>query len=982
MERGQAALGVGDPTNALRWLDRACRLLPGDPTLTLSLATTCVGHDAARAAALFQSLAEQHGGREVWLGLAGTLRAVGDHSGAAAALARALSTHVVHPALADLSAAIGREAGAAGWCGMSGAEAVVVQLSAGDAAEMRIDDRAARRIVTSGEYGLGNGTAAARTISIRVQNRHLLGSPLDVTAIRRIEGFVQLSGDGGITGWAWQPGDPERDPVLTVSDETGRTIRLVATQPGVTQVALSRARRFSVSGRALAGLSGRLHVRGTDQHDLFGSPIDPRAEMDAAVLATEALARRCLAVSKRANRPRDIPVLAIPADIISPHRAQHNRRRQVDIVIPVHGAPSTSLACLDSVLATISPANRVIVVDDASPETALADALDTLRRQRRIRLIRHRSPVGFPGAANAGLRAVGRHDAVLLNSDTLVAPFWLQRLREAAYSAHDIGTVTPFSNNGTIVSYPGPAGANPVPDMTETARLARLAHQANAGGIIDLPVSVGFCMYVRRDCLDEVGLFRPDVFAQGYGEESDFCLRARHLGWRHVVATDVFVAHLGGQSFGGAGSALLRRNQSVLNRLHPGYDRLIAHWASSDPLREARRHFDQARWREAGRHFKESVILVTHAQGGGVERCVRQACVDHAAAGRRPVVLRPAAEGGIAGAVTVSDGAASEFPNLTYVLPGELGGLLRHLRSGHPQHIEVHHLLGHPPSVLEMIGRLGIPYDVHVHDHAWVCPRVILIGPNRRYCGEPAISGCEICVADGGSAFDEPISVAAFRQRAATLLAGARRVLVPSDDTAIRLRRYVPAISPLVVPHEDDGCLPAPFSSPRNRQRRICVIGAIGVAKGFEVLLACARDAAARGLPLEFVVVGHTIDDRRLMATGRVFVTGEFRAAEANELVRAQRADLGFLPSIWPETWCFALSDAWRAGLHVAAFDIGAQAERIRRTGRGFLVPLGLSAGAINNELLAASSQSVHELAASSASFPRRQFPQAAQTDE
>jgi hypothetical protein len=42
----------------------------------------------------------------------------------------------------------------------------------------------------------------------------------------------------------------------------------------------------------------------------------------------------------------------------------------------------------------------------------------------------------------------------------------------------------------------------------------------------------------------------------------------------------------------------------------------------------------------------------------------------------------------------------------------------------------------------------------------------------------------------------------------------------------------------------------------------------------------------------------------------------------------------------------------WRAGLRVAAFDTGAPAERIRRTGRGFLLPLGLPAGAINDTLL------------------------------
>jgi len=36
----------------------------------------------------------------------------------------------------------------------------------------------------------------------------------------------------------------------------------------------------------------------------------------------------------------------------------------------------------------------------------------------------------------------------------------------------------------------------------------------------------------------------------------------------------------------------------------------------------------------------------------------------------------------------------------------------------------------------------------------------------------------------------------------------------------------------------------------------------------------------------------------------------------------------------------------------VAAFDIGALAERIRRTGRGWLMPLGLAAPAINTALL------------------------------
>ena len=73
---------------------------------------------------------------------------------------------------------------------------------------------------------------------------------------------------------------------------------------------------------------------------------------------------------------------------------------------------------------------------------------------------------------------------------------------------------------------------------------------------------------------------------------------------------------------------------------------------------------------------------------------------------------------------------------------------------------------------------------------------------------------------------------------------------------------------PVVQPHEDDAAIgDPPRASCAPRCCRVCVIGAIGIHKGYQVLLDCARDAAERRLPLEFVVVGHTIDDRRLLAT-------------------------------------------------------------------------------------------------------------------
>ena len=258
-------------------------------------------------------------------------------------------------------------------------------------------------------------------------------------------------------------------------------------------------------------------------------------------------------------------------------------------------------------------------------------------------------------------------------------------------------------------------------------------------------------------------------------------------------------------------------------------------------------------------------------------------------------------------------------------------------------------MVGHHPAVLDLIAAFGVPYDVHVHDYAWLCGRVALVGPAQRYCGEPDVVRCEACVADAGNLIDEDITVAELRKRSARLFAGARRVVVPSEDTAARIRRHFPPCVRRCSRTRTMRRSPSRRSRTSAKRCRVCVVGAIGIHKGYQVVLDCARDAAERRLPLEFVVVGHTIDDRRLLATGRVFVTGSFAPEEAVRLIRAQNATLALLPSILPETWCFSLAEAWRAGLRVAAFDIGAPAERIRRTGRGFLLPLGLPAHAINN---------------------------------
>lgn len=949
LAQGRQALAASEHAAALSWLERAHRLVPADPNAALALASACLADDPRRAQALFAAIAGHHDVAQAWLGLVAAGLRCGDPTAAMRALSHALSHHALTPEVAAFAT---RMAPPAGWCALTSDGRLEIHGPAPH--HVTLDGRALRGV------RLPSAWAAGRRIAVTCNGVPALGSPIHLDLVRRLAGCVE-PGDGGIAGWAWHPHDPATHPRLTLTDAAGIPIRTWQADDETITVpdtgALARPRAVRVPAAWLHGHAGPFHLLGANGRALLGSPLDPRTDQAAHQAAAQAVAAAYPAASRSVAATR-IPPPSLRIDAPPPSRpigAGRSRRDQT-IIIPVHDGGRIVQDCLDAVLDTLPATARLLVVDDGSTDPSLVALLDDLARRGGLILLRNKAARGFPAAANAGLRAARGRDVILLNSDALPPPRWIERLAEAAYSAPDIGTVTPLSNEASILSYPGAAGTNPRPDRASVLALDRLAVAANPATLIDIPVGVGFCMYVRRDCLNATGLLRADLFAQGYGEETDFCLRSRHLGWRHVALPGLFVGHLSGRSFGTGAVHLRARNARIIEQLHPGYHAVIDWVLARDPLAGARRRIDAMIWRRRARAWKAAAILITHKDGGGVEQRVLASAGSHARAGRRPIILRPARLAEDVPAISVHDGVEDDLPNLVFRLPEELPTLRRLLRAANPRVQEVHHLLGFHAAIHDLIRSLGVPWIVHVHDYAWFCPRVVLLTGHGHYCGEPDLAGCEDCIADHGHHLEEDISVAALRERSAPILLGANLVVTPSDDTGSRIRRHFPGLVTETVPHSDDAAIPAPrMPSGQARARPlVCVVGAIGVHKGYDILLACARDAQRRNLDLDYVIVGHTEDDARIMATGRVFVTGIYKPHEAVGLIAEQGAHLGFVASVCPETWCLSLDDIWRAGLSAAAFDIGAPAERIRRSGRGFLLPLGLSISAINNALVAA----------------------------
>ncbi len=245
----------------------------------------------------------------------------------------------------------------------------------------------------------------------------------------------------------------------------------------------------------------------------------------------------------------------------------------VVIVVPVYNAADAVRACLDSVLMHTTGHARLLVIDDASPDPAIAPLLARYARLPGVEMLANARNLGFTATANRGIAHAGRADVVLLNADTEVGPNWLTGLRRAAHARADIATATAVSDNAGAFSVPELEQSNPMPAGWSTAQVARALWQDAGHAYPMLPTGNGFCMYVRRSVFDAIGLLDAEAFPQGYGEENDFCQRASARGLRHAVAGTVFVRHARSLSFGAERrEALGRAGMQVLRARWPRYE--------------------------------------------------------------------------------------------------------------------------------------------------------------------------------------------------------------------------------------------------------------------------------------------------------------------------------------------------------------------------------------------------------------------------
>lgn len=614
----------------------------------------------------------------------------------------------------------------------------------------------------------------------------------------------------------------------------------------------------------------------------------------------------------------------------------------VDVIIPVYKGYQETMGCIRSVLASRNESPmEIVVINDHSPDAKLSVELKKLAAKEHFTLLENEKNLGFVATVNKGMGLHADRDVLLLNSDTIVPKGWLNAMRRAAYAAPNIGTVTPFSNRATIFSLPRTCFDNDMPLGMNVEQMNTLCAELNPGVIVDVPTAVGFCMYIRRETLNEVGVFDEERWDKGYCEENDFCIRAIGMGWRNVAACDVFVQHHGSVSFDTEKAPRVAENLAKLHAIYPDYPERIKRFLKADPMAVPRGRINMVLLKQLSPAY---ILFVTHGLGGGTETAIRNLCKLHAADGKKVLILRSAPSGKLLLAPVIplhEKTLIAEYPHDTHV---EL--LAEHLRGLNVGYVHFHHTLGFKPDIWSLPELLGVPYDVMIHDFYLVCPRINLIDESGIYCGQPEIAACERCIKrapldhDAEERLEEVGgTVAQWREFHMTQLQGARQVVTPSQNTRAHIQKYMPIQHIEAVPHPEPAFTFKPREWDGSLPHRIAVLGAIGSHKGSRLLLACAQYALRESLPLRFIVVGYTDCDDAFAELDNVEITGAYKPEELLSIVDDSGCTTALFLSVWPETFSYTLSEAWRLGLYPVVLDIGAPAERIREMQVGTIVP-------------------------------------------
>jgi len=621
----------------------------------------------------------------------------------------------------------------------------------------------------------------------------------------------------------------------------------------------------------------------------------------------------------------------------------------VFIVLPVYNALDLLPETLGRILNHTDVPWQLTIIEDCSTD---ADVRPWLRNwhqglereiRDRVTIIENEQNRGFIGSVNTGLESAleAGHHVVLLNSDAFVPAGWASRLIRPLVEHDDVATVTPMSNDAEIFNVPVicrrldllPSEADALDRVAQRFRYDASLAQA--------PTGVGFCMAIGIGFLRKVGPL-DTVFGRGYGEEVDWCQRARSLGGRHIGHAGVFVEHRGGTSFGSDEKLrLIRNNSSIISGRYPDYDQDVQDFIRHDPLMTPRLALALA-W-VACRQRGAVPVYVAHDMGGGAEMYLQRRIEGDLAADAASIVLRIGGNSRWQMELHTANGVSRGETDDAALLR-QLLHLLPACRIVYSCGVGDRDPVALPDILLSLARKPQDRIEVLFHDFLPISPSYTLLGQDGVYRGVPDPETNDDPAHRSRRPDGTTVTLREWQSAWGQLLEAADRVEVFSGNSRDLVAQAYPQLSDRIVVNPHGILADVPVVEPGEGWKGkpvIGVLGNIGLHKGAAVLRDLSAELARSGAA-RLVVIGNV--DPAYPLAPPALIHGDYRIGEIADLVRRYGISCWLIPSVWPETFSYTTHEALATGLPVWSFALGAQGDAIAAAsaekGRGGVIPL------------------------------------------
>lgn len=594
------------------------------------------------------------------------------------------------------------------------------------------------------------------------------------------------------------------------------------------------------------------------------------------------------------------------------------------IIIPVYAGLKQTTACILSVLnAKNNSLFKIIIVNDNTKDSAIYNYINGIDAENLI-LIDKKSNTGFPDTINLAVKFVGGHDFIILNSDTVVTDYWIDKILSISESDQTIGTITPITNNGELVSSPL-LGAITNPSFEQVQKINSYCEEFYSGEYFDIPVGNGFCLFIRNACWHEAGGFDAELWGKGYGEEIDFCIKASQMGWRNVCTYGTYIYHEGGVSFGANKAHNIRENSKKILELYPSYDEIINYNFQTSKLNEINKEIILMLISEV--KVKNFEIHISHSLGGGTEKFVSEISK------KASIVINFDSNKNSTFNFIEMDGLLKK---LIYKFDAsDINTMLRSLGYIKDCKYIIHSTIYVPIELLNFLENKS--YESVIHDYSWICPRVHMTNNDGIFCNnEKSDSNCDKCIKNNGAHpglvdLYNGNGISTYRALHQKILKSSTAIAIATNDSRVRINEYYPLENFELKYFPKDDLKKIKYEDlSRSEYLNIGLIGGVSTIKGYKKLKELSDYCFINNLKIKFFVIGFTEDDS-LINKKNIFIFGKYLEKDIFSIINSFDIDVFWFPNQCPETFSYTLSHAMKTGKRIVCTDLGAPKIRLNK---------------------------------------------------